>query len=517
MELRVGIREALLVVAVAALAPACSGGQPGRPGSGGSGVGAGAAGGSSAGMTGAASGTTGGAAGTAAAAGGTTGTAGGQSGQSTGTGAAGGVAAGAGGAVGPTGGSGGDVASTAGGGNGGRSGTAGAGGARTGAGGAVASGGVQGSGGNGPPGCNAAGQWEPNDVIGQACPISLKTMVESTLGTGDTDDYYSFAVQAGQRFAVNFWNTTPASNTVYVAATLVTAGQMVPSLNDSGVGANSAFYFELPATMAGTMVLRIHQSAAITYKLSVVSCADPGQDPVTFEPNNTACSAAPLTLGTNIETQLAPPEDIDDYFTIPVTKSSWYAFTFGIAASNPRLYLSADLNPEGGKQTAILPQAGYEAGTSFKEFQAPSTGAVVFDFKQTGSTIYDFVVYPSTADGLVHDAKYEPNNTPHTAAPLPLGQQVSSDMNAATDAVDNFQVNVQGGVPYVATFSNTAAAGWINFSIYTLEGVALVNPVNVVQNSLNAQFPFTPQADGVVVVTLQTAQTITYTLQVTAQ
>ena len=502
MELRVGIRAVLLSTTVAALATACSGGQPVRPGSAGSGVGAGAGGGNGPGgtsavLTGAAGGTTGGAAGTAAPIGGTTG---------------------AGGVVAPTGGAGGGAGPTPGGGNGGgHTGAAGAGGARTGTGGAAASGGAVGSGGSTPPGCNAAGQWEPNDVIGQACPIQLKTLVESTLGTGDADDYYSFPAVAGQRFAVNVWNTTPASNTVYVAATLVTSGQMVPLLNDSGVGANSAFYFELPATMAGTMVLRIHQSAALTYKFSVVSCADPGQDPLTFEPNNTACSAAPLTLGTNIETQLGPPEDTEDYFTIPVTKGSWYGFTLAIAASNPRIYLSAVLNPDVGQQAAFLPQAGYDPGTNFKEFQATSTGAVVFDFKQSGSTIYDFVVYPSTADGLVHDAKYEPNNTPHTAAPLALGQQVSSDLNANTDAVDNFQVNVQGGVPYVATFSNTAASGWINFSIYTLEGVALVNPGNVPQNSLNTQFPFTPQADGVVVVTLQTAQTMTYTLQVAAQ
>ena len=432
-------------------------------------------------------------------------------------GAGGWPASGAGGVFGSTGGVGGTPSSAGG--------AAGLGGSRPGAGGAglPATGGAPGSGGAGgavvlPSGCNAAGQWEPNDIIGQACPIPLKTLIQSTLGTADSEDYYSFPAAAGDRFAVNFWNTTPASNGVYVAASLITSGQTVPLLSDNGVGPNGVSYFELPATMAGTMILRIHQPSAITYKFSVVSCADPGQDPVTFEPNNTACSAAPLTLGTNIETQLGPPEDTADYFDIPVTKDHWNAFTFTIAASNPGIYLSAVLNPQTGQPTTFLPQVGYGAGTTFKEFQASSTGTVVFDFQQAGVSIYDFVVYPSTADGLVHDAKYEPNNTPHTAAPLALGQQVSSDLNTSTDYVDYFQLNVTGGVPYVATFSNTAAAGGIYFSVSTLEGVSLVNQVGVGSSSLNNKYTFTPQADATVVVQLQTSQAATtYNLQVSPQ
>ena len=35
-----------------------------------------------------------------------------------------------------------------------------------------------------------------------------------------------------------------------------------------------------------------------------------------------------------------------------------------------------------------------------------------------GTVVYQFVVSPSTADGLAHDAAFEPNNTPETAAPI---------------------------------------------------------------------------------------------------
>jgi hypothetical protein len=159
---------------------------------------------------------------------------------------------------------------------------------------------------------------------------------------------------------------------------------------------------------------------------------------VTFEWNNTPSEATPLSLGTRIETQLSPPKDIMDNFSLPAVKDRYYAFT--LTPTGGGVYLGGTLIPTTGQRVSLFTPTGYAAGTTAYGEVHPSTdGTSIFQFSQSGSSLYDFVVYPSTADGLVHDpVTYEPNNTLHTAAPIALGDDISATVNTTDDSVDFF-------------------------------------------------------------------------------
>ncbi|MEI9942296.1 MAG: hypothetical protein WDO69_34195 [Pseudomonadota bacterium] len=376
-------------------------------------------------------------------------------------------------------------------------------GGTTGAGGHGGHGGASGGSGGWPQSCGNASQQEPNDTLGQATTIDLQCLLVSTLAPpADADDYYSFQAESGVTYSVNFWNTTLV-NGVYVSAQFVGPSNTTTILNATGIAPNSNYDTELPAqASAGTVVLHLQASGgAVNYELSVVPDVGAEHDPVTFEWNDTPSEAAPLSLGTMIETQLSPPKDIVDNFSLPAVKDRYYAYT--LTPTGGGVYLGGTLIPTTGQRVSLFTATGYAAGTTaYGEVHPSANGTSIFQFSQAGSSLYDFVVYPSTADGLVHDpVTYEPNNTLHTAAPIALGADVSATVNTTDDSVDFFQVPVEANVPYVLTFSNKCVTGGIYLSA-SAGDIAIIANTGIAPNTLNKTFVVTPSVAGLFVVAL---------------
>jgi hypothetical protein len=338
-------------------------------------------------------------------------------------------------------------------------------------------------------------------------------MVESTLAgsIADANDYFTFAVDKGVVYTVNLWNTTPVTglppaNGIDVDAEFVGATGSKPLLASS-VGPNSSIYPELTPTDSGVVNLHLRPATGgVSYRLSVVSSLGVINGPPTFEPNNSPSSAAPFTLGMAVETELNAAEDSVDFFSVPVLKDRFYAFAMTVAPVG-NLTLSGSLNPDVGPLFDVLASGSRFAGTTtYGDFQAVATGSMTFRFAlsnalspppQTG--FYKFIVYPSTADGLIHDTNYEPNNTIRTAAPVQLGAQIVSSLNNTDDNVDCFQIPVTGGMSYVLTVSNTCALSKFNVS-GLVDGVSVLIEAPLAANTANLQRPFAAQLSGTFVV-----------------
>ncbi len=446
-------------------------------------------------------------------------------------GADGGGASGVGGMPGATGGvtggTGGSGTSGGGGGGGGNAGTGGAGGV-----------GGAGAGGTGATGCNDQAGWEPNDTVAQACPLPLATLIDTTVGgSTDANDYFSVAVDKGKVYTVNVWNTTPSGSNITVDAQFMGAGgfslqMIVPTPIGPLTAASSAGYWDLALTpQAGTLIVHVQGTTGATYRFAVYPSTQDGlaHSALTFEPNNTPNTAAPITLGTAVDTQLAP-QDYYDYFQLAVAQGKTYAFGLTITTS-ACIPVTGSLIADAGDNSVLFPSTIYGptcvfpggsggVATNYGEFTAVSNGRGILGLTLSSTAAYQLVVYPTNPD-LVHGADFEPNNTPNTAATLTLGTPIGATINVTDDYYDYYQVPVDAGVTYVLTASDTASSGLFVVKAFFASGATAINQLNVgyayaVAPSVSQ--PFTPGSSGMLLVqVIGGSGTCTYTLGVAKQ
>jgi hypothetical protein len=157
----------------------------------------------------------------------------------------------------------------------------------------------------------------------------------------------------------------------------------------------------------------------------------PAHDPITFEPNDTPGTAAPLELNQRAElVSLTEDTDEFDYYRTAVRAGATY--TLDIA--NPRacyLYYSIGLGSD-GQRAALVPEERTSSGGNLsahvvREFTAPDSGPVLLTIVSSGlgagCSQYSVAMWSSTIDGLEHDAiTREPNDSNGTAAPIDVGQ-----------------------------------------------------------------------------------------------
>ncbi|MFM2416943.1 MAG: hypothetical protein RL385_1666 [Pseudomonadota bacterium] len=169
--------------------------------------------------------------------------------------------------------------------------------------------------------CDPSQDYEPNNTAAQACALKLGEEVQSQTSGQDTDDYFSFPVEQGHFYAIAGEILQPCSAGLGVE---ITVGEGSPrTLLGPSTRALGAYAEDFAAEISGTA--RLHLSRACRYHLSVLPSTDDNlaHDQVTGEPNDTARTAAPLSLD---QTVVHQPTSADgaDFFRVPLERGKQY-------------------------------------------------------------------------------------------------------------------------------------------------------------------------------------------------
>lgn len=159
---------------------------------------------------------------------------------------------------------------------------------------------------------------EPNNSPSTAAEIEIGARIDQALTSAEDDyDYYRFEVKEGQTYTLDL----ARPNAMYRGLSQIVAGQKYPYLKDEYIGEGST-HEEFTARATGSVVLVLHGAAS--YVFAIVP-PDTTHDPVTYEPNNSVSSAAPVELSTVVTSELgAIPSDNADYFTFAVKANTTY-------------------------------------------------------------------------------------------------------------------------------------------------------------------------------------------------
>jgi hypothetical protein len=361
--------------------------------------------------------------------------------------------------------------------------------------------GAGGSGGADDPGCNEASNWEINDSAALACSIPFQTTIQSKLTPpADKEDYYRFAATKGVVYTLELSNTSAVGGfdeRLRMTADLLVGGASTPLLPETAAQARSAVFPELRPLENGYIVTKLAGAAATTYELVVVPSVGTKRDAATLEPNNSGSTAAPLSLSTPIDGELSAPFDLADYFRIPVDKAKTYSITISVGSGTNAVTLDGKVTKEGENDGTSFAMDGTDPkATRYFSFTPGFDGSALLKLSAVGAATYQIAVYPSTLDGLQHDANSEPNNTPSTAAPLGLGQALENDINNTSDYLDYFQTDVVKGQKYTLTVSNVTGLT-AQFGIAgTLAGATLFEYSGSGSTQLVRTFAFTPSQSG---------------------
>lgn len=168
-----------------------------------------------------------------------------------------------------------------------------------------------------------------------------------------------------------------------------------------------------------------------------------------FEPNDTTDDACRISLGAAVDTWLTKSTDGTDNFVFHAEAGVTYTLTVSMFACRSGDDLGITVAPLSMATTSQPFRVTQPFGTIYEyEVTPDTTGDELLTFAATETCQYRFNILQPTAQGLKHDADYEPNDTWLTATPLEANPRVSTKLEHPYDSADLFTFPVLGNVTY---------------------------------------------------------------------
>ncbi|MDB4986009.1 MAG: hypothetical protein JWN04_1187 [Myxococcaceae bacterium] len=309
--------------------------------------------------------------------------------------------------------------------------------------------------------CDASTLWEPNDSAPFACLIRANEQLETQIPSGDAADFFLLPMRKGSVYTLEITNLEGCA--LRYEAGLGADGKRGSLLSTTTTDNGASHNFlgvvrEFSSNEDGVALLSFATYAGTCprYGFVVQTSTDDGlaHDGLTFEPNNSASTAAVMTVSKRIVDQaLVPPLDQTDYYRFDVKMGVTYTlqlenlqgcslrYSIGLGTDGQRASLLAPTNTDNGASHNYL--------SPVREFTSTEDGTALLMLGLYGTDAcpsYGFSVLLSTDAGLVHDSLTgEPNETPSTALVIAAETTVQGSLATPLDDNDYFRVPVTPG------------------------------------------------------------------------
>jgi len=178
---------------------------------------------------------------------------------------------------------------------------------------------------------------EPNGTPSTAQPIEENRSVSSRLSSpSDPRDYFVLSVQPNLTYSITVstqgCSGSSSLDNVAVQGQSVNTGDPVTNLNLTAY-LGGVFHAEFATRTAGEELLMFTTSQSCEYEFYVIpsTVCGLGHDKVSYEPNDTPSTAAPIVLGQTIRAEVQA-QDATDYYTFAVEPYAQYALTLSAAS-----------------------------------------------------------------------------------------------------------------------------------------------------------------------------------------
>lgn len=335
---------------------------------------------------------------------------------------------------------------------------------------------------------------EPNNSGPTAASIDVGTVVESALEDDgyDTKDCYAIMLERDVDYTLDFMVTndigTDAYGHVYLEAKSRDGHTLLQQQHLEG---HLRAYYDMKAAADGEVELCITAGSGTrlySYQFRVDPDRDHGlvQDSATYEPNNSAATAALVQTGTVIDSALEGNiSDARDCFAFDLDAGVTYTISMRVTNdTGTDAYSSVSFGVdslEGG--TLLQTQRLAGIGAAYFEFTSPKTGQSVLCLdagSQTRLYQYQLRIDPDRLHGLMQDAStFEPNNSPSTAFGVELGVTTNSELSSEDDdSVDCFAFDLEAKTYtlelMVTNDTGSDAFRYLSYSIVSASGTTLV-------------------------------------------
>jgi hypothetical protein len=364
--------------------------------------------------------------------------------------------------------------------------------------------------------------YERNDSASEACQINLDTAIRAEIAPmTDTDDYFVFHVEAGVTYTLTLATLACLGGTSYSLGIEVTAlGSQQPiGLVDAAQYYGRLGFYEFTPSSTGDAQLFLKGASSCPYVFDIVSPQSLERDELTFEPNNTPSTAAPLAASPAVAADVSVPEDPVDYYTFPVVAGTTYSLTVSSldCVGGTSYSLDIELSSLGsGQPVAQLDTSQYFGRYTFYEFTPQSTGDASLRISALASCAYQFDIVDSAT--LMHaDTTYEPNNTPSTAFVLAANPSITADVVLPEDPLDHYTFPVVAGTTYTLTVSTLTCVGGTSYSL-RFEASSAVSGVDHLIDSIyfgrSGTFTIPASTTGDELLVISTSGSCTYTFDI---
>lgn len=299
--------------------------------------------------------------------------------------------------------------------------------------------------------CGPDTLYEPNERPQQACAVPLAKWVESEFSSAtDVADYYKIEVQKGVTYTLEMVHPGQISR----AVTMPVGDQTATLIANANRSFGATTHEEFTPSLSGSALVSFGGPSKYKFIVYPSTAAGLGHDALTYEPNNSPSTAAPVCVGVPVAAEFTPPEDDVDTYTVQLEKGITYTLKL-----NRKGELGWSLISKVGTETLTwLPwYKNSFADSSYQEFTPTTSGPALLTIS---GGAYDFMFQPSTEAGLVHDpVTYEPNDSPTTYAPIELNTTYASEFSSGEDRNDYFGVVVEGGATYELNHNRQGEGG----------------------------------------------------------
>jgi hypothetical protein len=309
--------------------------------------------------------------------------------------------------------------------------------------------------------------YEPNNTLATAYTITSATDIRATINTASDTDYFKIVIADTSKVRIILDNLAANFN----LRLLSSSGAQLAISQNSGTAADSIIY----NNALGTYYIQVYGNSGVTYDsicyrlnatvTGLSSCTDQ------MEPNNTLATAAGISTGTNIRSQISTATDLDYYkFTTTGTNAIQIRLDSLPGDYDVKLFSSA------GTQVGISQQSGTTAEVINYTAAAGTYYVEVYGYGSAFSNIKCYLLRASLTPVTACTDAFEPNESRTAAAAISVNTAINAQIASSSD-VDWYSFSNTSSQPHIEILLSNLAGDY-DVYLYNASGTQVGSSLN---------------------------------------